>query len=145
MSVLATISTQSWRQMTIRWQITAILMTLPPNAYAHLNICIFYSFSIETYLMIYFITKTDTYIKYQFSAFIWYQDCVHGVVICVEICQETFKEQPYKNYFWKFEDTWPPLVIFKSGISITQPFLLTVLPYLPQNDCFWDGKYQELV
>ena len=25
----------------------------------------------------------------------------------------------------------------KSGISITQPLLLTVLPYLPQNNCFW--------
>ena len=25
----------------------------------------------------------------------------------------------------------------KSSISITQPLLLTVLPYLPQNNCFW--------
>ena len=25
----------------------------------------------------------------------------------------------------------------KSRISITQPFLLTVLPYLPQNNFFW--------
>ena len=25
----------------------------------------------------------------------------------------------------------------KSGISITQSLLLTVLPYLPQNNCFW--------
>ena len=34
-SVLAIISAQSWSQMTIRWQITAILMTLPQNAYPH--------------------------------------------------------------------------------------------------------------
>ena len=25
----------------------------------------------------------------------------------------------------------------KSGTAITQPLLLTVLPYLPQNNCFW--------
>ena len=25
----------------------------------------------------------------------------------------------------------------KSGISITQPLLLTFLTYLPQNNCFW--------
>ena len=28
-------SAQSWSQMTTRWQITAILITLPPNAYPH--------------------------------------------------------------------------------------------------------------
>ena len=32
----------------------------------------------------------------------------------------------------------------KSGISITQPLLLTVLPYLPQMIVSEGGKYQEL-
>ena len=33
----------------------------------------------------------------------------------------------------------------KSGISITQPLLLTVLPYLPQKNISEGGKYQEMV
>ena len=33
----------------------------------------------------------------------------------------------------------------KSGISITQPLLLTVLPYLPQNNCFWGWEILGIV
>ena len=41
MSVLAIISAQSWSQMAIRWQITAILMTLPQMHIRMKRICIF--------------------------------------------------------------------------------------------------------
>ena len=33
----------------------------------------------------------------------------------------------------------------KSGIFITQPLLLTVLPYLPQNNCFWGWEILGIV
>ena len=35
--------------------------------------------------MNHFITKIDTDAMYQFWAFIWYQNCVAGIVICVKI------------------------------------------------------------
>ena len=50
--------------MTI--QITAILTTLPSNAYPHYKKYVFFLlfFLIDTYLMINFITKIDTNRKY---------------------------------------------------------------------------------
>ena len=70
MSILAIISAQRWSQMTIRWQITLILMTLPPppppNAYPHEKNMYFllFFFLIGTCLMINLITKIDTNRKY---------------------------------------------------------------------------------
>ena len=45
--------------------------------------------------MMNFVSEIDTDGKYKFWAFIWYQNCVAGVVSFVlKFCQETSKKQP---------------------------------------------------
>ena len=47
--------------------------------------------------MINFIIKIDKYRKYESRAFIWYQNFVAGVVICVKILSENLLETTLKN------------------------------------------------
>ena len=49
------------------------------------NMYFFTGFFMDTSLVMNFIAKIDTNRKYEFRAFIWYQNCVAGFVISAKI------------------------------------------------------------
>ena len=96
--VLAIIPAQSWSQMTTRWQITAILMTLLPKCISALKICFFLFFFNWHKLNDKFIIKFTQIESINSELSFDTKNCVAGVVFCVsQFCQETSKKQPQKH------------------------------------------------
>ena len=88
--IIVVVSVQCLSQMPIRWQITSILMTLPPKIYIRTRntfIFIVFFLQINTCPMIYVVIEIDTDRKYYFWDFIWCQIC-DWIVICVEVLSE---------------------------------------------------------
>ena len=96
MSVSAIIEAQRWSQMTNRWQITAILITLPPKCISALKKYVFF--------LVFFLLRPT---KWSFSSLklaqiesiipelsfdtkiVWL-----GLLFVLKFCQETSKKQP---------------------------------------------------